>query len=1016
MKRAPHHRLPGPWSAPGLRPGVALLVALACGPSPSSAQGVEYHVLGTQLTGLTVDGATYAPSDLRTGNSLGAVQFIGAGGQHIVAADSFDLGHYFARLSIHPEWWRIDLGGAWSDASGPSPDFFVFEYGGNDELRAVARFAGGGFGQEVVLGPWQPLPLTALGGPNDGQQLHVLAFSGTDLLDAAGQAVDSGDLLDLVELRSPTVDGALFTWRPTVLPPTVPLARPIPGGSHGSVPLGDGGQTVIELTSGLTGPADQYTYAWSIPGATYVQGTGPHSPTVRFHLPGATPVRAELLATPLAQPAQFGKGAFEIGLELPGGARLVGTPRVWQRTELWFRGPLTDALSNAPNPFLDRRLDVTFTRPDGSQLAVPGFYDGDGRGVPAGDVWKVRLCPDQPGQWSFQASFRAGAAVAVSANPQAGSPTSFDGTAGHFTVGPRDPQAPGFLAAGRLDYVGRPYLRQVDGGYWLKCGTNSPENLLGFRGFSGTADQNFLDGLHEFAPHLGLWTPSDPDLPRGTWAGDRALIGALEYLRLQGVNSIYFLPLNLGGDGWDTAPFVGFDNDSFQKTHYALERLLQWETVLWAATERGIHLHLVLSETEVANEQWLDSGAFGTERKLFLREMVARCAHHLGLTWNLAEENDFSVAELVAMAGWIRGLDPYDHPITFHVRPDDVADYLPLYGHPHFEAASVQYTPDLGGSLAEEVRAKSAAAARPWIVGMDENTPATVGLWSGNTADLRRRVLYDVYFSGGQIEWYLGQHPLPVGGDTNLEDFATRQEMWGYTRHARHLLQSLPFWWMEPRDPLLSGEFVGEYGQAEVFARENEVYAVYLPDARSGGILDLTAAPGTFLRTWYDPRTGQYTGATSFVTGGGALALGLPPHSVTQDWVCLLRRPTLWSEQATVSVASGSTVALELDGGVAARGLSYWLLGSLSGTSPGLPLGNGFTLPLKPDAYLWAAVLGEAPLTPAFGLLDEAGRATVQLQIPAVSSLAGLGLHHAWIADPLFLKLPSDACSLWLVP
>ena len=45
---------------------------------------------------------------------------------------------------------------------------------------------------------------------------------------------------------------------------------------------------------------------------------------------------------------------------------------------------------------------------------------------------------------------------------------------------------------------------------------------------------------------------------------------------------------------------------------------------------------------------------------------------------------------------------------------------------------------------------------------------------------MRRRALYDVYFSGGNIEWYLGYFPLPPGGDLRTEDFRTREEMWDY--------------------------------------------------------------------------------------------------------------------------------------------------------------------------------------------------------------------------------------------
>ena len=50
------------------------------------------------------------------------------------------------------------------------------------------------------------------------------------------------------------------------------------------------------------------------------------------------------------------------------------------------------------NPFEDVTLDVTYTRPDGSQAEFPGFYAGN-------HTWKIRFMPDQTGRWKFSAEF-----------------------------------------------------------------------------------------------------------------------------------------------------------------------------------------------------------------------------------------------------------------------------------------------------------------------------------------------------------------------------------------------------------------------------------------------------------------------------------------------------------------------------------------------------------------------------------------------------------------------------------
>ncbi len=60
----------------------------------------------------------------------------------------------------------------------------------------------------------------------------------------------------------------------------------------------------------------------------------------------------------------------------------------------------------------------------------------------------------------------------------------------------------------------------------------------------------------------------------------------------------------------------------------------------------------------------------GRERKLYLRELIARYSHNLALNWNIGEENTQSSEQVRAMAKYIRQIDPYDHPIVIHTFPD----------------------------------------------------------------------------------------------------------------------------------------------------------------------------------------------------------------------------------------------------------------------------------------------------------------------------------------------------------
>src|SRR5271166_6226673 len=143
----------------------------------------------------------------------------------------------------------------------------------------------------------------------------------------------------------------------------------------------------------------------------------------------------------------------------PSDVAIEGGLRVWHPLTLTFNGPSARETDNKLNPFLDYRLQVRFTSPDGREFDVPGFFDGDGKGGGSGACWRVRFSPDRPGNWLYRASFRIGPRVAIDLAPEAGMPVSFDGASGMLAIAARDPAAPGFLKWGRLKYAGGYYLK-----------------------------------------------------------------------------------------------------------------------------------------------------------------------------------------------------------------------------------------------------------------------------------------------------------------------------------------------------------------------------------------------------------------------------------------------------------------------------------------------------------------------------------------------------------------------------
>lgn len=614
----------------------------------------------------------------------------------------------------------------------------------------------------------------------------------------------------------------------------------------------------------------------------------------------------------------------------------------WQLIEVTFAGPAGLGETGGANPFLDYRLQVEFTA-NGSTYNIPGFFDGtDAQG---NSVWKTRFTPDRAGTWAYDAALRSGSQIAVDLDPAAGAAVTLNQNAGSFKVAPRDADAPGFLGKGRLAYTGGHYLQTLgDRQYWIKTGTDSPENLLGYHGFDNTISLNSrgpsypslpngYDNLHQYPSHRGDWNPGDPDwtTTNGSAAGStgvqdgRNLIGTLNYLGSKNVNSVYFLPMNLGGDGQDTHPYV----DPADPTRFDVSKLAQWETAFAHAQQQGINLHVVLNEAEAANKNFLDDATLGTERKLFYREMAARFGHHNALYWNLSEEynrgKELSPNDVREFAEYLDAVDAYDHPTTVHNgnfgnwpdptafdgQHDDVSsigqrneqepflgatftdtlDPSQTYSNEFHDLISLQsYTERRSGDDIEYFRDRSAAKGKPTPVMIDE--PESLDALSAD--NVRKEMMWDVLLSGGGVEWFVRQQ------DQSLEDFRQYETVWEQTAIARGFVEdNLPFWLMDTDDDLVRNED-GDFGGAEVFFRAGEYYAVYLPDASNddgpGGAppeLNLTGLDGvTFTAEWFDPRTGDFVGDAFTLDGGDWVSLGTSPGVTAsgEDYTLLVRR------------------------------------------------------------------------------------------------------------------------------
>ncbi len=105
----------------------------------------------------------------------------------------------------------------------------------------------------------------------------------------------------------------------------------------------------------------------------------------------------------------------------------------------------------------------------------------------------------------------------------------------------------------------------------------------------------------------------------------------------------------------------------------------------------------------------------------------------------------------------------------------------------------------------------------------------------------------------------------------------------------------------------------------------------------------------------------------------------------------------LAGDRAVLPSSSGGSLRLSLTAPAAHAGRPYWLLGSLSGTRPPIPVG-AVTIPLVADSY---TALTAQPQLAFFaghrGTLSAAAAATATLTLPALPAAAGVTLHHAYV-------------------
>lgn len=578
---------------------------------------------------------------------------------------------------------------------------------------------------------------------------------------------------------------------------------------------------------------------------------------------------------------------------------IQGELKKWHKVTLVFEGP--DSSEQAEdNPFLNYRLNVTFThQASGEVFLVPGFFAADGNAgntsADSGNIWKVHFTPDQAGQWGYAVDFKKGKWAAVRTSKKLKTGEFMDDTSGTFTITESDKTGRDFRGKGRLQYVSEKYLKFQNGEYFLKCGSDAPENFLAYDKFDGTFhNDGHKDNLVKtWSAHLQDWSAGDP-----TWGGGKGkeIIGAVNYLASKGMNAFSFLTMNIAGDDQNVFPYVDYDTwDRFD-----VSKLDQWEILFEHADKLGMFLHFKTLEHE--NQGLLDNGGTGLYTKLYYRELIARFGHHLALNWNLAEETGdwtetpptfpLDATERIRLAQYISEIDPYNHHLVIH----NGAWYDPIYGpNTKFTGASLQTNkPDFSRVHAQTLKVieEAESTGKVWAVAVDEPGDAQHSLITDEEDpehnDARKNGLWGAMMAGAWgTEWYFGyKHPH---SDLSCQDYRSRDLFWEQGKICLDFFNNneIPFWNMESDDSLISSK--GDY----VLAKPGDMYVVYL---KNGGesTLDFGNSNSEYDVLWYNPRKGGelQKGKIKSISGSGKQSLGLPPIKKERDndWVVLVTK------------------------------------------------------------------------------------------------------------------------------
>lgn len=510
-----------------------------------------------------------------------------------------------------------------------------------------------------------------------------------------------------------------------------------------------------------------------------------------------------------------------------------------QEAPLWGRFETSVVnLRSYTNPFTDVELVAAFIRPDKSRVLFWGFYDGDGHGGQAGNVWKLRFMPDQVGTWSYECSFSDGT----------------PGKSGRFDcVG--EGARPGPL---RVDPANPHCWVFADGSHFFARAYTAPELFVAANQTYCTHWIDYFFGTrHRFnlcnANLLNFVGVGEELNWRGTpyKAPDPSQEG--RYVAITGSGLFPFLY---------SGPRPRFDGGS--NVDWLRPSIRCWSNVDEILSELEARKVVWFNHWGMLGWEWSGNGRLlvpAAARKAVLRYWIARLAPYWNVTWNIAGEWDelLTPAELDELGTFVKEMDPWKHPLTSHALGTTV-------DRPWVDFRVQQFAAGTSSDAVTNAGRAAADYANKPVFAFETSWEATPGKL---TADQVRTGAWGSVMGGAFYLYAECFEPTLAWGDGRA---------FGFIEIMNDFLGGLSCWQLKPDHALVNSGSL-------CLADPGWEYVVY---RQSGGVItiDLSGIELGFKTEWLDPRTGVRTPAAA-VEGGAKRTFSCPD---ARDWVLHLQR------------------------------------------------------------------------------------------------------------------------------